>query len=597
MSRKVPIKLNTANALRLLGRLYANPSDAIKEHVSNAIDEHLKYKQAGQAVATCQVNYIMDKDKIAIEYPYGMNKDEFEDRLGRVADSIKKQMDISQVGELGIGIFSFLQIGKKCVFLTRKTYQDDTLKVTLRDGSDDAEFEPVTKKEELPQPGIKITISQLLSDPTKPRGPLSPERLQRVFSEMFDHHLKSGDLAIKIISKGHSYQVEPLKIELPRLGVRYRELCLSKDFTKKFSLDIYFDPSGKGRVGIRHTKVRVVDDIKQLQAYGLEESVLAGGYVKGFIDADFLKVLPGRSGFDENEDWISFLDELYKITGFIEEEVEILKQQENEKKLTEIQKKAIEIASEILDMEEFKDLEILRGLGTREREPKLPPNGFDFVPPAVRADVNQRAHLLLKAMVPATIPDGSLVTVSVGNPSISLESTDFTMREEDGVNGIVCTRVYFTGRERLSVPATVIASAYGVHHQAKARVMIAELGPSKGLRTPGAEGREGPRINYQEVFFEEGPKKHSRFLSGIVQVNKGNEDYKQEMTGSDSEKLAYATLMIGKETITYNDKTGAADDYLEKILMFLFRLKSRIGGTGSVLGKRPRGRPRKLQSV
>jgi hypothetical protein len=69
------------------------------------------------------------------------------------------------------------------------------------------------------------------------------------------------------------------------------------------------------------------------------------------------------------------------------------------------------------------------------------------------------------------------------------------------------------------------------------------------------------------------------------------------MTGSDSEKLAYATLMIGKETITYNDKTGAADDYLEKILMFLFRLKSRIGGTGSVLGKRPRGRPRKLQSV
>ena len=49
--KKVPIKIHTANALRWLGSLYRNPSDAIKEHVSNAIDEHLKANNLGKAVS------------------------------------------------------------------------------------------------------------------------------------------------------------------------------------------------------------------------------------------------------------------------------------------------------------------------------------------------------------------------------------------------------------------------------------------------------------------------------------------------------------------------------------------------------------------
>ena len=40
--RRVQIKLDTANALKWLGRLYRTPADAIKEHVTNAIDEYLK---------------------------------------------------------------------------------------------------------------------------------------------------------------------------------------------------------------------------------------------------------------------------------------------------------------------------------------------------------------------------------------------------------------------------------------------------------------------------------------------------------------------------------------------------------------------------
>ena len=67
--KKVPIKIHTANALRWLGSLYRNPSDAIKEHVSNAIDEHLKANNLGKAVSVCRVTFTLEKDRVIIEYP------------------------------------------------------------------------------------------------------------------------------------------------------------------------------------------------------------------------------------------------------------------------------------------------------------------------------------------------------------------------------------------------------------------------------------------------------------------------------------------------------------------------------------------------
>jgi len=51
--------------------------------------------------------------------------------------------------------------------------------------------------------------------------------------------------------------------------------------------------------------------------------------------------------------------------------------------------------------------------------------------------------------------------------------------------------------------------------------------------------------------------------------------------------------MIGKETIAYNDKSGTADDYLEKIVSFYFRLKNKLTATSPSIVKRSRGRSKK----
>jgi len=590
--KKFPIKIHTANALRWLGSLYRNPSDAIKEHVSNAIDEHLKANNLGKAVSVCRVIFTLEKDRVIIEYPYGMSREQFESVLQRVADSAKKSFDFKQIGQLGIGMFCFFQIGKKCTFFSKKDKGYETIKVMLKEGSDDAEFETARKKESLREAGIRVIISGLRFDPTKPRGPLSPTKLKRLFAEKFNSFLKDGSLEIIINSKGTIYTVSPLKIDLPKVGESYKDWPLPRDRNKRLSLELYFDPSGKGIVKIRHMGVTIVDDIKTLDAYGLEESIYASGDVKGFIDADFLKPLPSRTGFEENDDWISLLSELDKIRSSIEAKVEQLKQEEEEKKLTEIQRKAIELARDILNIEEFKDLELLEGLGRKPPEPRFPPNGFDFMPSSIRIEQGKTGTLSLKALVSKVVPNNSMVKVGVSNSS-SVElitQSLFLKASEADKDGVVTTHVSFKGKSKTTIPAILTAITGKLKAEAHIRVTEAVQ-----TREPIiGKAKEGRGINYKEVSFEDGPAKHSRYISRIIEINELNEDYKREvLKGTVQTQLAYAAIMIGKETIAYNDKSGTADDYLEKIVSFYFRLKNKLTATSPSIVKRSRGRSKK----
>ena len=269
MTRQVSIKINVGGALLWLGTIYRNPADAIKEHISNAIDEHLKAQHDGRAEEHCEVVFTLDKQSVTIEYPYGMDQREFETALHRVADSAKKASDVGQIGRLGIGIFSFQQIGRKCTFLSRKNANADTIRVTLREGSDQAEFDSALKREALKEPGIRIQITELKIDPTRARGPLSPERLQRAFAEKFDGYLRMGWLRIQIRCGSRTYDVAPLPIDLPRVAEGLEKISLPAEPEKTVGLNLYFDPSGKGVVAIRHMGVAVVEAIKALPAYGL----------------------------------------------------------------------------------------------------------------------------------------------------------------------------------------------------------------------------------------------------------------------------------------------------------------------------------------
>lgn len=487
MAQRIPIQIHVANALQWLGTLYRSPADALKEHVSNAIDEHLKAQLDGTARDRCHVVFHLDRKQVVVEYPYGMTRPEFESALQRVADSAK-QTRVRAIGRLGIGIFGFQQIGRKCTFYSRKTTAAETLRVVLKEGSDQAFIETSRVRESLGVPGLRVVISELKFDPTRPRGPLAPETLRRYLSEKFESYLREGWLAIDIVAGVGRFHVAPPRLNLPRLLSALKTQHLPGPAAKKVHFDLYFDPSGKGRVGIRHAGVTVVDDLSNLSAYGIEESVYAQGFVRGSIDADFLEPLPSRAGFNENDDWIALLDLLDRYRATLETEVETQLTAQRAKQASDIEQRALRIARDILDLDEFRDLALPGGLAKRGR-PSPPPG--------------------------------------------------------------------------TTAPRT----------RKKPRSADAPSGPGDH---PSARGR---RIRYEEVAFEDGSRAHSRFVAGVVQANTLHLDYQQAARSPES-RLAYAAVLIGKETIAFNDRSGLAGDFLEKLLDFYFKLQARTRKRG-----------------
>jgi hypothetical protein len=488
MAQKIPIKVHVANALQWLGTLYRSPADALKEHVSNAIDEHLKAQLNDSARERCHVRFTLDRRQVVVEYPYGMSRPEFVSALQRVADSVKRTAETPAIGRLGIGIFSFQQLGRKCTFHSRKTAAGETLRVVLREGSDEAIMESSLARESLAEPGLRVVISELKFDPTRPRGPLAPELLRRHLAEKFDAYLREGWLSIEIVAGIGRFQVTPARLLLPRLLADVGGLTLPRDSSKRVRLELYFDPSGKGRVLIRHQGVAIVDDLSTTSAYGLEDSAYARGFVRGYIDANFLKPMPSRSGFEETDDWVALLDLLDRYRPTLEAELETHLAEHRDREAADLGQRALRIARDILDLDEFRDLALPGGLAKRQRP------GRTAQAPKARGREATRTRRS---------------TVNPGN------------------------------------------------HEAP----------------------EGRRIRYEEVPFENGSTAHSRFASGVVQTNTLHPDYAQAARTADG-RLTYAALMIGKETIAFNDRTGAAGDFLEKLLDFYFKLQTRTRSRG-----------------
>jgi hypothetical protein len=483
MAQRIPIQIHVANALQWLGTLYRSPADALKEHVSNAIDEHVKARLDGTAYDRCYVTFTIDRRHVVIEYSYGMSRGEFESALQRVANSAKRAGTARTVGRLGIGIFSFQQLGRRCTFYSRKTMAGETLRVVLKEGSDEASVETAPARESLHQPGLRVVISELKFDPTRPRGPLAADVLRRYLADKFDAYLREGWLSIEIDTGVGRFPVTPARITLPRLLADLRELPLARDPLKRVRLEMYFDPSGRGRVAIRHQGVTIVDSLAAIGAYGLEDSPWAQGFVRGVLDADFLTPLPARSGFDENGDWIALLDLLDRYLPTLEAELEDHLAAHRARQASEIGERALRLARDILDLEEFRDLALPGGMAKRGR-PEPPVR-----PPASTRNRQRRT----------------------GEP------------------------------------------------------------PSGPGDTRAPRGR---RIKYEEVPFEGGSTAHSRFVQGVVQVNTLHPDFLAAAKSTDS-RLAYAALMIGKESIAFNDRTGTAGDFLEKLLDFYFKLQGR----------------------
>lgn len=85
----------------------------------------------------------------------------------------------------------------------------------------------------------------------------------------------------------------------------------------------------------------------------------------------------------------------------------------------------------------------------------------------------------------------------------------------------------------------------------------------------------GLRFNFKEVPLDD-IWRHSVFEAGLLKVNSRNPNYVQWVEkGTKRRAMHYIALLIGKETIAFNDKSTGADYYLEKLLAFSLALESK----------------------
>jgi hypothetical protein len=88
------------------------------------------------------------------------------------------------------------------------------------------------------------------------------------------------------------------------------------------------------------------------------------------------------------------------------------------------------------------------------------------------------------------------------------------------------------------------------------RASKARKKPNDSSKAPGDRASDrGRHIRYEEVAFEDASRAHSRFVAGTVQANTLHPDYQQAARSSEA-RLIYAALMIGKESIAFNDRFG-----------------------------------------
>src|SRR5439155_21936831 len=111
----------------------------------------------------------------------------------------------------------------------------------------------------------------------------------------------------------------------------------------------------------------------------VEASAWAQGHVRGALDADFLAPLPARSGFEENAEWIAVLDLLDRYLPTLEAELDGHLATHRARQASEIGERALRLARDILDLDEFRDLALPGGLAKRGRP--APPASVHQVTP------------------------------------------------------------------------------------------------------------------------------------------------------------------------------------------------------------------------
>lgn len=286
-TEKVRLRIgNLGRAVLVTGQAYQDPKDALNEFVSNAADE---YAEAGLRGETIRV--VLHRrgrhPLIAVEdWGRGMNGE----RLRAVAQNLfrsAKATDPRTLGEKGIGILAFQQLGGRCDLVTRPQGSSETLVLHLERGKANAHLETATKRRAREAAGTTVYLSDL--DPDVLRM-LTRRKVVEYLRRRRGRALASGEYVIEVVEARQAERVTPeqpegIKVDLPPLLTGWGRV--------EFSLFLAPQPDRRHRVAVvGRAGTTIVDDLTELDEF--RHPPWTSEQVSGLIVFEALQQTTGR---------------------------------------------------------------------------------------------------------------------------------------------------------------------------------------------------------------------------------------------------------------------------------------------------------------
>lgn len=277
---------NLAKAVLVTGQAYQDPKDALNEFVSNAADEYAETGRRGE-----RINVLLRRKGrypvIAIDdFGRGMDADRLR-QLARNLFESSKADDPRTLGEKGIGILAFQQLGGRCEVVTRPEGGDKTLTLRLERGKANAELDMNERRRARTMPGTSVFLSDL--DPDVLRV-LTQRKVVEYLRRRRGPALARGDYVIEVIEGRQAEVVTPeepdgVKLKIPPHATLWGRI--------EFFLYVSPKPDKHRRVAVvGRAGTTIIDDLSEIEEF--EGSPWSTDQVAGQIVCESLRQSAGR---------------------------------------------------------------------------------------------------------------------------------------------------------------------------------------------------------------------------------------------------------------------------------------------------------------
>ncbi|MBI4144208.1 ATP-binding protein [Candidatus Woesearchaeota archaeon] len=376
MSRDVPYEIaDTMFVVEQIGRGYTNAVSALKEYITNCVDEYTKSRILGSPIRhpTIAVNINRDDHCITIQdFALGMSPGFLEQLPASIAKGFKRG-NPDMRGEKAMGMHAWRSIGERAIILTR-THESNGSYACLRmeNGKDKAIFELLDERivERDLGPGFaqgtRVAIYGI--QPSVLNKSFTLAGLQRALGQVYDPILREKEVIIQVGLDGSWKTIQPVA----RNGEIVLEDKVIVEFRKqgefingRFAIMLWLNPDGVSEKIGCYSKGVYLTDLCSMEEF--DDFPWNSGKLSGFVDDNFCRPVQNREGYDKNT---KAFEELVRILELYQPRVEeIVRRAEQEQEET----KAQGIVQQLMAM--FGKAYTQNPFTLGIRGPKGPPNG------------------------------------------------------------------------------------------------------------------------------------------------------------------------------------------------------------------------------